>query len=70
MPIPNADQAILAAEKVRDYLLNLEHPDGGSKAVWFIRLATPAISGKSWRTTYWPLRVIAANSIPKQRASA
>lgn len=35
MPIPNADQAIAGAEKVRDYLLNHEHPDGGSKAVWF-----------------------------------
>lgn len=35
MPIPNADQAIVATEKVRDYLLNLNHPDGGSKAVWF-----------------------------------
>ena len=21
--------------KVRDYLLNLAHPDGGSKAIWF-----------------------------------
>jgi hypothetical protein len=35
MPIPNATVAVAAAEKVRDYLLNLEHPDGGSKAVWF-----------------------------------
>jgi hypothetical protein len=35
MPIPNSDQAIAAPEKVRDYLLNLAHPDGGSKAVWF-----------------------------------
>ena len=35
MPIPNADQAIAASEKVRDYLLNLAHPDGGPKAVWF-----------------------------------
>ena len=35
MSIPNADQAIVTPEKVRDYLLNLEHPDGGSKAVWF-----------------------------------
>jgi hypothetical protein len=35
MPIPRADQAVVAAEKVRDYLLNLEHPDGGTKAVWF-----------------------------------
>jgi hypothetical protein len=35
MPIPSAEQAVATAEKVRDYLLNLEHPDGGSKAVWF-----------------------------------
>jgi hypothetical protein len=35
MPIPNATEAIAATEKVRDYLLNLEHPDGGSKAIWF-----------------------------------
>ena len=35
MPIPNANRAIAADEKVRDYLLNLSHPDGGSKAMWF-----------------------------------
>ena len=35
MPIPGAERAVIVAEKVRDYLLNLEHPDGGSKAVWF-----------------------------------
>lgn len=35
MPIPDAERAIVAVEKVRDYLLNLEHPEGGSKAVWF-----------------------------------
>jgi len=35
MPIPNATEATAAAEKVRDYLLNAEHPDGGSKAAWF-----------------------------------
>ena len=34
MPIPDADHAIVATEKVRDYLLNLEHPACGSKAVW------------------------------------
>ncbi|NBC10339.1 MAG: hypothetical protein GVY24_01205 [Planctomycetes bacterium] len=26
---------MINAEKVRDYLLNREHPDGGTKAVWF-----------------------------------
>jgi hypothetical protein len=35
MPIPNATEATAATEKVRDYLLNAEHPDGGSKAAWF-----------------------------------
>lgn len=38
MPIPDAQRAFVADEKVRDYLLNLEHPDGGSKAVWFYSL--------------------------------
>lgn len=35
MPISNATEATVAPEKVRDYLLNPEHPDGGSKAAWF-----------------------------------
>ena len=35
MPIPNAERAIVTREKMADYLLNQEHPDGGSKAAWF-----------------------------------
>jgi hypothetical protein len=35
MPIPDAERAIVEDAKVRDYLLNLAHPDGGSKAIWF-----------------------------------
>ncbi len=35
MPIPDSERAVVTVEKVRDYLLNLDHPDGGSKAVWF-----------------------------------
>ena len=35
MPIPDANRCVVTDEKVRDYLLNIEHPDGGSKAVWF-----------------------------------
>lgn len=38
MSIPDAQRAVIADEKVRDYLLNLGHPDGGSKAVWFYSL--------------------------------
>ncbi len=35
MPIPDAHRAVVEDVKVRDYLLNLSHPDGGSKAIWF-----------------------------------
>jgi hypothetical protein len=35
MPFPNADSAVIAEEKICGYLLNLGHPVGGSKAVWF-----------------------------------
>jgi len=35
MPIPDAERAVVTREKVLDYLLNLDHPDGGSKAIWF-----------------------------------
>jgi hypothetical protein len=38
MPIPNAENASIAAEKVTEYLLNPSHPVGGSKARWFIAL--------------------------------
>ena len=32
MPIPNAEKAVIAPEKLRDYLLNLGHRRGGTKA--------------------------------------
>ncbi len=35
MPIPDSERAVITREKVHDYLRNTEHPDGGSKAVWF-----------------------------------
>jgi hypothetical protein len=35
MPMPNADDAFVPLEKLTDYLLDLQHPIGGSKAVWF-----------------------------------
>jgi len=30
--LPNGDRAVIAAEKLRDYLLNLAHRKGGPKA--------------------------------------
>lgn len=38
MPIPNADAAVIPAEKLTNYLLNEKHPVGGSKANWFHKL--------------------------------
>jgi hypothetical protein len=35
MPFPDAARAVVTKEKVCDYLLNLAHPIGGPKAVWF-----------------------------------
>ena len=32
MRIPQADRAFIAIEKLTDYLLNVDHPDGGPKA--------------------------------------
>ena len=48
MPIPNARAAVVATEKVRDYLLNRDHPDGGSKAAWLHSLGYT-------RQEYWLL---------------
>jgi hypothetical protein len=38
MAIPGANHAVVSEDKVRGYLLNLRHGDGGSKAVWFHQL--------------------------------
>ncbi len=32
MKVPNAEQAVIAPEKLRDYLLNVKHEHGGTKA--------------------------------------
>lgn len=34
--LPNAEAAVVPAEKIRDYLLDLGHPVGGDKARFFI----------------------------------
>ena len=36
--LPNARNAVILDEKMSQYLLNLKHPDGGSKAVFFINM--------------------------------
>jgi hypothetical protein len=70
MPIPNATEATAATEKVRDYLLNLEHPDGGPRRHGSSRSDTPAIVGMNWQAISWPLLPHASNSLPSGRHSA
>jgi len=69
MPIPDAERAIAADEKVRDYLLNLELSIlmMARRRSGFNRSVMLAISGNCWRTTCLPLPVNVTNSIPKQR---
>lgn len=38
MAVPNAENAVVYESKVRDYLLNLSHPVGSSKARWFFSI--------------------------------
>lgn len=35
--VPGAEDAVVAAAKVRDYLLAADHPDNGGKAAFFLR---------------------------------
>lgn len=37
MSLPNADRAVVPRTKVTRYLLAADHPDGGSKARFFLR---------------------------------
>jgi hypothetical protein len=36
MRLPNADDAVVPREKIQDYLLDLGHPIGGGKALFFL----------------------------------
>lgn len=42
MKLPNADQAIVPERKITAYLLSLTHPDGRSKAAFFVRFGFTA----------------------------
>lgn len=45
-PLPNAEQAVIAPEKLRDYVLNAAHPTGGPKARVFA--AVLGFTGDDW----------------------
>ena len=54
MPLPNADTAQIAAEKIRDYLLSKEHPLGRFKARFFAALG---FAPERWQELETALRI-------------
>ena len=54
MKIPKADKAVIATDKLCDYLLNPVHPRGGSKARL---LRSMGYSGDDWQRLESDLRV-------------
>ena len=57
MKLPNADEAIVAREKIEDYLLNPAHPDNGGKAEFF--------TGLGFRRSGWGVLAAALKSLAK-----
>jgi hypothetical protein len=56
MNLPFADQAVVSAEKVRDYLLSHSHPTGRHKARVFNTLGFGA---RNWRRLRYALKGVA-----------
>jgi hypothetical protein len=68
--VPNRDRAVIAPEKLRDYLLNPEHRRGGSKARVLLAMG---FRSDNWQALESELRVedwIAASPVYASSASA
>ena len=59
MRIPKADAVIIAKEKITDYLLNPQHPDGAPKAVFF---AAHGFTVENWQALAEAFRQLVASS--------
>lgn len=55
--LPNAERAVITADKLRHYLLNVKHPEGGSKARF---LAALGYHRRRWRLLRRALKELAA----------
>jgi len=60
MKLPNAEKAIVAREKIVDYLLNGAHPDNGGKAAFFLALG---FTSENWQTVALAFRTAALNPV-------
>lgn len=59
MNLPNGEHAVVEPDKVRDYLLDVAHPDGFGKATFFTAMG---FQRKGWEALAESLRQIARNS--------
>ncbi|GIW83194.1 MAG: hypothetical protein KatS3mg105_5001 [Gemmatales bacterium] len=57
MKLPNLENAVVSQEKIVNYLLNPEHPDGAGKAKFF---AAQGFRPEDWETLADALRGVAA----------
>ena len=57
MKLPNVDRVIVSRPKLAEYLLSPGHPEGGSKAAFFLRFGFTA---DAWEELAWALLVHAA----------
>lgn len=68
MPIPNADRAIIAIEKLTAYLLNPSHKRGAVKARLLLRLGyrtdAPHVLESDLRTQHLPLNATRTSDNP------
>jgi hypothetical protein len=48
--LPDAERALIATEKLRDYLLSPTHAVGRFKAAFFAKLVTHKTTGNAWQT--------------------
>jgi hypothetical protein len=56
MPLPFLDRARIAPAKIRDYLLNAEHPVGRAKARFFTGLGFTRDGWASCTPPFWVTR--------------
>lgn len=59
MKLPNGEHALVETEKVRDYLLNVAHPDGFGKAAFFTAMG---FQSEAWEVLADALRQVALDS--------
>ena len=60
MKLPNVEAAVASEEKVADYLLNPQHPDGAGKATFF--------AARGFRRDHWHLLSAALRRLAAENA--